>query len=726
MSTRRPPEGTTPQPGLITGTGCLVWLFVLVAINVLLYYLFRLRSTEAQRHILKMLTSGISGAKVILFFAIIYIYLPYRFINFDKSDAYLDRLVIGFTLMSAVVVLIVHLLALLKVYDFISAWISLVSICYFLRRSRLRNDAGETGGSRASALDKAFGQILDGIDGKGGVYSGLIYPLIKRVEILVMTWCGQMAHIVYSAHGLLLVFSLAYPLYIRFHHAVTKAYYGYGDPYVHLAWMKYMAQGLMYKDGIYPHGMHSVLSILDRAAMLDPYWIVRYGGALIGTLLILSVFYFVLHVSHGFPEATVAAFMYGIECGLPVWGWRQAITMPQEYAALFLLPGTIMLWRYLKGDGRRYLYLYLASYFLTLSSHPFVAFYFLIVTGCVLAACGFARQLTLRRVAALLALGVATSVVGSLPYSLGIALGKKLHSVEWALSTQVLTSARASVSLKALLAKASPSVLIGLGFAVIAVLIGILLGMRRGSPPQAWLISGMGLSTIVMYLAYEARNLGLPQVIDPERTQMFFSLLCVTVIGCLLCFLQFIVPRRVRTALAICAFVILGVVFHPQPYAREIIEYSAAAENYLSIQREFGALSWTLVAPVEQYQQVLGKGWHYEIWRFAVDFNPQDVAREGFDFPIPTPDIFVMVEKVPLGADKPVSPETALEPLPAVSKGETDFYYRDVKNRSIVEARAMAICEAYMATHKGTGIYYEDDQIRVYRFEHDASPFVSE
>jgi hypothetical protein len=150
------------------------------------------------------------------------------------------------------------------------------------------------------------------------------------------------------------------------------------------------------------------------------------------------------------------------------------------------------------------------------------------------------------------------------------------------------------------------------------------------------------------------------------------------------------------------------------------LEYDAAVHCYLTIRRDYSPLNWTIVAPVEQYQQVLGRGWHYELSRFVLEFTPEQVSQPRFSFPIPTTDIFIFVEKVPLGRTTPLTAEDAARPLQPMSEvnNPTAYYYRTAANRAAVQARALALIEAYSSTHAGVSIYYEDEQLRVYHIKH--------
>ncbi|MGE5483744.1 MAG: hypothetical protein ACM3X4_01860 [Ignavibacteriales bacterium] len=712
MRKQAPDSGS--QRGLTTGMGCLTTLLILAVLNAALYLLFKAQPASVQRTALNMIASLINGAKVVVFFCLIFIYLPWRTIVLPAGQPWLDRLFANLTLSTAVFTVVVHVLALLRLYDPISIWLSTAFLCFFALRTARGRRAGVPNSSRGNP-DTTFGQFLDMIDRRTDLVQAVLLPLLQRVTRMVRDWLRTLTRLALSWDGLLFVCAMAYPTYLRMHHAITKAYYSCSDAYVHLAWSKYLSSGELYRDGIYPHGMHAVLSLLDRMAFVDPYWVFRYAGAMVGVLIVLAVFYAVYRFTSDLPAAAVASFVYGIECGLPASAWRQTAALPQEFAMLFLLPGLVFLNDYVGTDDRRYLLLFLAAYFMTLVSHPFISFYMLIGTACILLPAVIGRSIGLRQVGWLGIGGLLTSIAGTLPYSVGLVFHQRLHSVEWALSTQILEFSSGPTSVADTLRSIPKPEMTSVVCAAALVLAGGLSVLHRrasGRRPAA----GLGLTCLVLFAMCEARVLGLPQLIEPQRTRMVFSLVAATILGQVASALRYAIRGNLRRVVAILAIVALGVYFHPKPYVSEMLEYSVAAETYLRLRDEFPPLSWTLVAPVEQYQQVLGRGWHYELIRFVTEFNVERVSRKSFRFPIPTPHIFVLVEKIPLGTKVPVTPEMALKPLPSSGSELGTGYYRNASLRSIVEARAMAICEAYMSSHNDATIYYEDDTIRVYHF----------
>jgi hypothetical protein len=147
----------------------------------------------------------------------------------------------------------------------------------------------------------------------------------------------------------------------------------------------------------------------------------------------------------------------------------------------------------------------------------------------------------------------------------------------------------------------------------------------------------------------------------------------------------------------------------PPPAQIAYLEYDIAARKVLQIDRLFPLHQWTIVAPIEQFPQVYGRGWYQDAAQFTDKY--QDLAREpNFHFPHLTP-LFVFVEKQPFAADKP---EQAV--LYSVLKDSTYRHYRSPSGRTKLAQAMLQLCENYRHQHSDSRIYYEDANLRIYQF----------
>lgn len=142
------------------------------------------------------------------------------------------------------------------------------------------------------------------------------------------------------------------------------------------------------------------------------------------------------------------------------------------------------------------------------------------------------------------------------------------------------------------------------------------------------------------------------------------------------------------------------------------VEYDMAARKTLDIKNHFPAQSWTLVAPVEQLSEIYGAGWYQDLALF-VEQNADEARKPGFDFPILSRHLFIMVEKIPF-VTFPNEPDT----LPnSVLSDRTYRYYRSSAGRASLEYEALRMCKAYSRYHStSSNIYYEDQELIIYHF----------
>lgn len=146
------------------------------------------------------------------------------------------------------------------------------------------------------------------------------------------------------------------------------------------------------------------------------------------------------------------------------------------------------------------------------------------------------------------------------------------------------------------------------------------------------------------------------------------------------------------------------------------LEYDMAARKTLEIKNHFPALSWSMVAPVEQLTEIYGDGWYQDLALFVEEYA-DSASQPGFEFPISGSQMFVMVEKIPF-VTFPDEPDT----LPnSVLSDRTYQHYRSSAGRASLEYEALRMCKAYSRLHSNSSsIYYEDRELIIYRFAKNA------
>jgi hypothetical protein len=149
----------------------------------------------------------------------------------------------------------------------------------------------------------------------------------------------------------------------------------------------------------------------------------------------------------------------------------------------------------------------------------------------------------------------------------------------------------------------------------------------------------------------------------------------------------------------------------PREIAGHYLEQEMAARKTIEIAARFPRKRWLLVAPVEQFAESYGEGWHEDLAQFVDKFG-QQAGDANFHFDFPQNDLFVYVEKQPFAAFS-VEPQTVAFDI---LSDPTYRYYRSPAGRASLEFAALKLCEAYRLSHAGTSIYYEDDALRIYHF----------
>jgi hypothetical protein len=142
--------------------------------------------------------------------------------------------------------------------------------------------------------------------------------------------------------------------------------------------------------------------------------------------------------------------------------------------------------------------------------------------------------------------------------------------------------------------------------------------------------------------------------------------------------------------------------------APERIEYESASVETLRIADESEPKSYTIVGTSEDYDRILTRGYHTQLWVFARDIRMEDASNPGYDLPIPTKDVYIYVEK-----------ETYHPPSLPGTLGPTEEYYRDYSKRDRIMNITQRWAEAYMQSHSNMDVYYEDDDIIIYHLEHN-------
>lgn len=660
-------------------------------------------------------------------FLLMYVLFPLIVVRFHKDDSgWIDKLFIVLTHSTLFYIIVVHAFVALRLYETFSVYFA--TLAGLVVADRFLNPNWP----RIDRL-KMMTTVYDVADGPGNWKKFLRNTANGIRTATVRGWQGATDHFrSHWAMWIAIAGTLGYAAYVRFRHSFEHLYFGSSDPYVHMRFTKYLSDNTLFGEGIYPYGYPAVISALHKFFNLDPYVTLRYIGPLGGMLLVLSVFFAVRKIIGSvYPAIFVGMFIYAVYAGLPVFVWRQISALSMEYATVFLLPGIAFLICWLRNKGARPAYLILAGECLAIAvfMHAYTAFT-LVIAYVVVYLCFWRTAMTRKQIVWFSTVMTASGIVGSMPLIvafLTIPVGDLSYvedniqgtsQVDWSAWPQVFLNADA-VTLALLLA--------GAAFLVYRI-VAAARRRGRGERPRNEANAGAAATLLlffVFFLIFEADSFGLPSVFPADRFGVSFALVAAAACG-VAAYAAFAaaaksLPLRARSwaqyvSVSLVAALVLVTGSVQSAPAGDRYQYDDSVQVYLNIKRELPSMQWTIVSTQEENPFVFGYGFHWQLWEFARTIDSPEGKTLRFD----TPSVLVFVEKVPLGSDREVTEEEASEPFPEFNNTDlTDFYYRDVRNRRILQSKMFQWAERYMREHDNTTIFYDSPVLRVYRIQNE-------
>lgn len=673
--------------------------------------------------------------KIIIAFCLLYIIIPFFLIKPEpETDKLLDKVFISLTHSVFITIIIVHALAFMKLYETFS-----LLLCYFLVYLTISWGRSKSWLALADALGmKAVVHILNISENRTGVLGGFG----NRFKVQLQGLGAFLKHTVMRSfrepfYGLLPIGVFLYAVYLRFNYAVTYASYTMSDCYEHLVWTKFIGANRMYVDGIYQYGYHAVMSPLDKLFFINPYWLIRFMGPLTGVLLLLSIYYGTLRITKNNAAGLITMVVFGLVTNptFPIIFYRQATALPMEFASVFLLPGLYFLWLYFKTQKKSYLLLYAEVLAITVFSHAFAAMYFALWVGVMFILAVIFMRVGFKTILNFISYSFLAGIVGLFPVIIGLLRGDKFFAASFDfISSNIKTTTAIENANKA----AQPiQIITGNYFLDIGLMLGLLICalvlikvLLRNKEDKVLTLT-VAVCSLLNLALYRANELGLPTLTEKSRTGAFLAYLLAILYALGVSEIEKILPDFKIKALKIFKSVLFKgaillicfsiIYFYPStkyPY-QNTMEYNAAAQNYLKIFYGFQPLDWTIIGPTEQFQEAYGRGYHVEILNLVKEHMPEEVSNPKFDFKIPTHDIFVYIEKKPLDSKRYFTAEDAAKQLEPDKGNPFLQYYLNREQRTIIEAKAYNIVEAYRKSHTGVSIYYEDDNLRIYHIYHE-------
>ncbi|MEX2487858.1 MAG: hypothetical protein WD377_09600 [Nitriliruptoraceae bacterium] len=637
--------------------------------------------------------------------------LPYPAGTRSLLDAWIANLVRW----CAIVIVLMHVLAGIGIYSRVSLFVCIFVIAW---QTRYKKQLGGFGGLLQRLYSRGEDDELD---------NRVRTPMRDRIRIALLVV------------PVVLLFVATYAL--RAHEAFASLALSPPDTYVHMAWANDFTQGIVWGDGVYPQGLAALVALISVFAPFTDFLdIARFSGPMVGTFVVLAIYYAVVRLTRNPGAAFFAAGMIGLFGAMPELRvpWERNIgLLPQEFGlAIAFCAVVFAVLAVTERGGGRLLQMagggialngnvlsLAAAGFVVAMCHPISAGWLGIIVG----VSATTAALVTRRFAQLFGAGIATVS--------GVGIGIAVVPVAELLGVSAYLGYGASDAFGDLSGISDRSTqtaelledfgdLVWLGhnwlseYAIVAVAVGVVAAVVLIVRPATRIHGAqlLGLSAV------GALTVGLYDVTGiAYRVESFYVVRLATLMGPTLALafgaglggLGILVARRVSyvrvATLALVGLLALGgftlLVASPSvasglTYERQQIEYDEMVRFVREIREEFDAGTYTIVGPTSVRQVLAGHGFSIEQWVFARDID--EVPHEEI-VPVPTPDTFVFVEMDPY-------PVRVLEPDSA-----TEEYYFVPEKRGRIQTVLYEWAEMRRRTNPDTTLYLEGEHVRVYR-----------
>lgn len=531
------------------------------------------------------------------------------------------------------------------------------------------------------------------------------------------------------------------------------------DMYVHNDWINFMEQGDIFYDGVYPFGMHNMLSAFHKMSFLNLNVVLRYWGAFNCILLAVMLWFIANRIFHSRVAAVIPVVIYCVtDFTSYSYGYRTIYTLPQETGMLFLFPCIYYFGRFLKNKKWKDGLYFAMSAAVVLANHFYsVIFAVLMCAGiCVPFIKDVIKPAMIKKL--LLSVGL-IALISITPFMLGLASGKYWQgSMGWAMGVMSSESQEAASDEEAenedeeeqagegtseeenvsvtggekvsfvekiknkLVAMYQLQIVdmnsywgtvfwICMGLFVI-YFAGLILFKKVTWNDKMY--AGIWVYLLLLVLMYSYSILGLPKIMNENRMTMFIGYAAPLLLALPAELFCRIMPKKVRLIGAIGSYGVAVLLFYVTYYlgyapvqSHYKLEPSLAAKVCVKADDELPKGTWTIVSPVEGVSLVRNRGYHYELWEFI---SNMEVYTEDMYLEIPTKYVFFVLEKKPIIYNEvqydnleydlePISMFDAYSIFTSEMLGISDTgsmkFYNILENRRIMEAKLYYWLEEY-------------------------------
>ena len=658
--------------------------------------------------------------KVVAAFLVIFVYLPTRIFPQRAHSTRVGGFFENLVLMAFFSFVVAHGLALLRIYS-LPSLLMCYGLLYLGSRWYREREALLPSLRRSSFSFNVFVlRTLEGLEDVWGIAKGRLAELVAGLRRAVTGGPG-------SLHTVLFLAILGVAAWLRTADVVRNAPLSFSDSYYHLEALKRFEAGEPYWEDLYPRGFQAFMSVIHLTTWVDPALVLKLIGPLLGVLIVLSVYYATLKVTENRNAALVAMLIAGIvdahssalfdwigsDRWLPFFGdatagpfmqnFRQTAGLPQEFALVFLLPTLLLAHEYwTEQRTRRAQILLFMSTTVVFMSHWIIGLVLaaglVLLTGLALLQPGLAATTVAYGFGAYVLAGL----VGNFQFAglLGETGLAHANSGRAGYAQALPGGIAAWLDMWGEAIPISPGLYVAAGVAIFVTVYGLIAirGMRR---KILW--GFLGMFTLALLFEVRSINFGIRYVIPPDRTGEFLGIVLPVALGAVWTVVtrsgvvsvdhwRLTSPTWLSRGITILTLLAVLVVALPAGFASAPrYEYRSLAELYYQISRHYQPLQWTIVSNVEDYSKVLTKGWHVNGKEFLARYNPHERV-----IGIPTPYVFIFVEKVPLQTDR-------------ADQGHGVRHDEQRRLREWVFTRTVEF--------QDLTLYYEDDAVLVYLWQ---------
>jgi len=627
-------------------------------------------------------------------FAVVLVYVLTPVFIFEKSnESFSDVIFSNYIRMTLLVIAVGYILTITKLFEFISIIIVFLFFIlrkYFFKKSKIMRI------KTSKEIQLWTFDFLEGIVNLPRLFVENVKAKYK--ELRDREQPSKLATIVTT---LVAITVIAGVIWIRIYDSFVHAAPAMSDAYVTLAWMKYINDGNLFHDGIYPQGYYIYQAVAQKFSGIDHIYVLKFTGPLSSALIAASIYFAVTGFLKNRYAGIAAAAGYGVFGFLYTGSWeRQAATNSQEFAFLFIFPCLYYLYRYIKQKNKQDLWIAFSALCVIGLLHSFAFAY----AALGIAMLGISTLLTDFKgfkfaVIPIFVSGVLAVVTAFVPIAIGLLKGKSFHSA----SADFFVASGFEASYPNLITTDYIAVA-GIAICILLFLVNI-----KKENSTAFLFFGLfGASTGALYyyggvltssLLISARSRELFSLISPIMT-------AICIYGILMLFKK-IDKRKLISSFAIAILLISLLYLHkPEPIIPYKMEYDSPVEQYLAISRKFRPTEWLIVSNEEGYAMAYGKGWHLMVKDLleGFKFSKPSLDEDGIliggideDITINVPHVFIFFEKK--------THETY-----SIMKELEDIYARRQNERILLRNWI----DNYKQNYDTISLFYEDDVLEVY------------